>query len=595
MNKTTLYLIVLFIFGLLLRLISASNTGYMPDDSSHAVYAINFLNSGKLEIYSQASSLWYSITDLFFKLFGVGHFPARLPAVLFGTFAILAMFLFTKEVFNEKAGLISAFLLAISPFILKFTISESDPMVLFLLLMSAFFFVKATKNDNNLMFYSISGVFLGLGVITKMYPVLFGIVFAIFGLYQNHRLRKRIFDKKIIKGLILFSVIAFIFVIPVLTHNYLLYKDKGIADFLFTNTLGIGIEKGAQYYSWDAGWGKSHEWLGFFLGNSESLGIKMPTSIYGMSFLLFSDLIVFILGAIGLVYCFFKKREFFILFLLGFIFVFAYLVTIIPLAKHFIFLLLFFIPPASFILSKIKYKVLIIILIAILLFNLIFLGFGGNLPTPQHFYGKSAEAKVMDFNKQIGENSLIVVDSRIYRGKISWMFYGKSYLEALHFLQVMDDPSLIPGEPQSIDVYYVECVTDDCGWGTVKKQPDFNASMEGLTNWFKENGALISEFDEPERYEAYYPFFKNKVTEMAVYSAKITMNSGIIEIASSPKEWYLYTIGYYGEQFDDYTVNGIFDKSLDLFAHLIIYLSMALAFLSCGYVVYLVLRRENEE
>jgi len=592
MKKINIYILLVVLLGLTLRIIAAANTGFMPDDSNHFIYSINFLNSHKLEIYSQASSLWYAITDLFFKIFGVGYLTARLASILFGTFSILAMFLFTKEVFNEKAGLISAFLLAICPFVLKFTISESDPTVLFFLLMSAFFLVKATKEDNNWKFYSLSGVFIGLGIITKMYPLLFGGVFAIFALYQNYKLRKKIFDKKIIKGLVIFFIIAFLFLIPFITHNYLLYKDKGITDFLVTNTLGIGKEKGAQYYSWDAAWGKGHEWLGFIFGNSESLGIKMPTSIYGMNFLFSSDPILFILGAIGLVYCFFKKREFFIFFLLGFIFVFAYLVTIIPLAKHFIFLLMFFVPPAGLIISKINSRKWIIIsLIVILVFDLFYLGIGGYLPTPQHFYGESAEAKVMNFNKQIDSSSLIVVDSRIYRGKISWMFYGKNYFEGLQFLQLMGNETLIPGQIQPIKVYFIECVTDDCGWGTVKKQPDFNQSMEGLADWFKQNGMFISEFNEPERYELYYPTFKNKIIEMAAYSSTINLPSGIIQIANSPKEWYLYIIGYYGEQFDDYTTKGFFDKSLDWFAHMILYLSIILAFLGIGYSIYLIIKK----
>lgn len=594
MKKITFYLLIVFLLGLTLRIIGALNTGYMPDDSNSAIYIINFSSSGKLERWDQSSSLWYNITDIFFRIFGVGHLTARLATIIFGSLAILAMYLLTKEFFNERAGIIAAFLLAISPFVIRFTITESDPVVLFFLLMSAFLFFKAIKNDSNLWLFVISGLFLGLGVITKVYPLLFGLVFIVMGVYQNYGIKNKALNKKFVKGIILFSIIVFLFLIPTLTYNYLLYKDKKIMDFIFTNILGFGREKSEQFYSWAAGWGGSHDWIGFFLGNSTTIpGIKTPTSIYCLKFLLFSDPLVFILGAIGLVYCFFKKRDFFIFFAAGFAFVFAYLATIIPLSKHFIFMLMFFVPASAVILSKIKSnKILKIVLVVILVFNLFFLGLG-NLPVPFHFYGESAIAQVMDFKKDIGENSLIVADSRIYRGEIYWMFYGKPFLEAMTFLQI--NQSQVPGTPQPIDVYYFECVTDDCGWGTIKNQPDFNYSMEYITDWFKQNGVLLAEFNEPERYNPYYPFFiGKKVNIINVYRAQIVLNSGIIQFANQPKSWFMEMVGYSGgEAFDDYTVNGAFDKSLDWFAHFIIYISIVLAFLGIGFVIYLILKKEE--
>ena len=105
---------------------------------------------------------------------------------------------------------------------------------------------------------------MGLGVITKVYPILFVPVLILFAGYINYKSEKKYFNKKLLKGIIIFLVAIFFFCIPVLTHNYLLYKDKGILDSIFTGVTGIGMEKSAEYYSWAAGWGGEHDWVGLF-------------------------------------------------------------------------------------------------------------------------------------------------------------------------------------------------------------------------------------------------------------------------------------------------------------------------------------------
>lgn len=597
MKKTTFILIILIILGFLLRITVAINMGYAADDVTHAIHAINFTKSGKLADYSQSSSLWHYTTDVFYKIFGVGQFSSRIPSIIFGTLSILLIFLLTKEFFGKKAGIIAALLLATSPFHLKFTISEMDVMASFFVLISIFLFVKAIKTENNLKFI-ISGIFLGLGILTKLYPLLFIPVLVIFGLYKNYKIKGKIFDKKIIKGLILFLGVAFIFCIPMLANNYLLYKDKGIMDFIFTQSLGLGKEKAAQFYSWDAGWGAKHDWKGFFLGNSRYVPTKTPASLHALGYVLFSDYIVFILGVLGLAYCCFKKRSYLLLFCLIFLFVFSYLASIILLSKHYLFLLIFLIPPAAVLISKIPIR-LRYIMIFILVFNLIFLGY--NSPyTPTHFYGTNAIAKTIDFkDKNIGENSLIVLDSRIYRARTHWISYNRPYLEGTQFIQIVNIQDQIPGEIQPIDVYYIECVIDDCGWGGISKQPELNQSMEYLTLWFNQTGNLIAEINEPNRNKFYYPIIsnKNKMNMMNIYKAKLNLKSGILDIANQPKNWFLYNVGYVpkGSAFDDYEVNGFFDKTLDKFAHLIIWVSLILAFASSFYVIYLVWKEVKDE
>src|SRR3989344_436952 len=115
-DRIRFYLLIILILGFALRLIAALNLSVSADDMHFSVHAINFLNSGKLVVYDQSASLWYSVTDIFYNLFGVTQLGSRMASLLFGTLSIFSIFFLTKEFSNTKAALIAAFLLAISPF-----------------------------------------------------------------------------------------------------------------------------------------------------------------------------------------------------------------------------------------------------------------------------------------------------------------------------------------------------------------------------------------------------------------------------------------------------------------------------------------------
>ena len=151
-DRTNLYLLISFILGFVLRLINVLNLPTNIDASGHALMAIKFISSGKLGTWNQSVGLWYFLTDLAYKMFGVGDLGARFVALIFGSLSIILIFLFSKEIFNKKVGLIAAFLLAVSPWHITETIPEMDVAVMFFVLFSMLFFVKALKQDKRLFF-----------------------------------------------------------------------------------------------------------------------------------------------------------------------------------------------------------------------------------------------------------------------------------------------------------------------------------------------------------------------------------------------------------------------------------------------------------
>ena len=65
MKRSTIYLILIFILGFILRLIAAINIKVWADDMNTAVAAINFFSSGKLVVYNQSSGLWFAFTEMY--------------------------------------------------------------------------------------------------------------------------------------------------------------------------------------------------------------------------------------------------------------------------------------------------------------------------------------------------------------------------------------------------------------------------------------------------------------------------------------------------------------------------------------------------
>lgn len=604
MQQTMLFLILIFIVGFALRWIAAQNLAVGADDMHFVTHAINFYSSERLITYDQSSGLWFAFTSILYNIFGTTQFASRFAALFFGSFSIFVIYLLAKEFFDEKIALLSAFLLAIAPFHIKNTVAEMDVMAMFFVLTATLLFARALKTDKKRYFMS-SGIFLGLAIYTKVYPLLFIPSLLIFFAYWNHKNKKKMLTKDSGKRIALFLFMIFLFTIPALTHNYLLYQDKGFLDLQFTRTLGLGKNTSAQYYSWDHQFNAKNDWDGLIFGDSDHSAAKQPTLVSSLEFIFKGDPLIFLLGISGLLWIFIyrrEKKEYAVLFLLLIALVLPFLASIILLPKHYLFFEIFLVPLAAFSFEGIRKRTLAltgkeslkILLVLSGIFSLLYLG-----TTPQvsygahHFYGETHIPQIMEFKEEyIPENALIVVDNRIYSGRIHWPFHGRPYLQALDFANLLQQKETLPGKEIPVDVYFFECIKDDCGWGTIKNQPELNASMETIVAFFKDNGALVKTISEPFEERPYFPFYGEQEEIIRVYKVTIPLRESLLTIANQPKEWFLYSIGYEPKekQFDFYQAKG-FGVLLDKLAHFIVTLALILAFLSAVFILYLTFKK----
>jgi hypothetical protein len=388
--------------------------------------------------------------------------------------------------------------------------------------------------------------------------------------------------------------------LPALAHNYLLYKDKGFVDLQFTRAFGLGRDVSSKYYRWT----ESQDWKGL-VATDERLPGRGPRLLVAADIFRLRTPLIFYAGIFGaLIVVIFRRNhvDYPAFLFAGILFVFPFLASITLLAKHFLFLEVLFAPLAglalyeagAFLREKIRIRALPALLLLSGAFTLVLLGLpkipGFYDPHRRSFYGQGQVAQMMVFRDSIASfDPLIVVDTRIYRGRIHWAFHGMPYLEAKDFVPLFQKRDELGGRVVPVDVYYLECARGDCGWGSGRISREGHEQMEALAAFFRKNGRLVRAIEEPADGKPCFPFSGNRETAIRIYSVGIKMTDALPALASLPKTWFLYTIGYgpAGSQFDDYACRGWPDTALNGFAHGIALLALALSMLGVFYPFYL--------
>lgn len=305
--KENYILIIILLFALVLRLFFISpikiwdetiysNLGYElsknPFDYSFSnKYWSDFIPCGNDGIYCwpnagfRAPLLPYTLSIFyFFKLsFLINYF---LPLV--GMLTVFFTYIFGKILFNKKVGLMSAFLLSITPLhVITSGKILTDTFSTFLVLISLICFYLGFQKENN-KYKVLFGLFLGLSLLAR-YTVLWIIpIFLIYFLIRDKSL-------KILKDKYLwYSIIIFLIVLsPWFLYGYSEYN----------NVFGAFVHgaKAAKY------WGGNQPWY-FFL----SQWIKIFSFIG----------IIFIISLIFVIYKKkFVKKEIYLLLIWIFIFI----------------------------------------------------------------------------------------------------------------------------------------------------------------------------------------------------------------------------------------------------------------------------------
>jgi 4-amino-4-deoxy-L-arabinose transferase-like glycosyltransferase len=197
-SKKILFLIIFL--AIILRIVNLENWPiiFNQDEALNGYEAYSILKTGRdhrnnpWPIFFEGFSdkvdnrlpfyIYFSVP--FVAIFGLNKFAIRLPAVILGVLTVLITYYLAKELFEkESIGLLSAFLLAISPWHIFLSRTGLEVIsVPFFSVLTIFFFIKGVKKKK--VFLLLSAISLALLFYTyhiaKLFTPLLGITLLIF-------------------------------------------------------------------------------------------------------------------------------------------------------------------------------------------------------------------------------------------------------------------------------------------------------------------------------------------------------------------------------------------------------------------------------
>ena len=571
------YIFLLVIIGFILRLFAVTRLEPSPDEFHFIVHAIDIIKTKVLEIMDE-SPLWFQLTDLSYIFFGINIISARLIGFLTGSLSIIVIYLITKETFTKKTALIASILLTFSSYHIIFS-TTIDSAMLFFILVSTYFLIKGLKENKESQFI-LATLFYSLAVLTKTIALVFIAPFILFSIYYYYKNDKKIkINKKSLQIIFILAIIFVISMLPILTHNYLLYKDKKLLDLQFSRFLGIG---GEVYKPIEQTLNP------FKISNLFKFGTSGSGILVGLNFFLKYDLLISLLAILGIPIAYKKRKEWTIFLGLWFIFSFIFLAGTSLLPNHFLFgiiplcilssnSIIFLKNKISDIIKVNKKVILTLLLVIIISVNLITISKRGV------FSEKDETMELKEYTDNLPKDSLIIIDSRVYRGRIAWTFNNNHYIETSYIADLINNMENLPGQLIPIKTYFIECAIDDCGWGSVDKE--FNKSVENMIISFKN----IS-IETKVIYDNGKPYY-------IIYETTLNLKESIFSVVDSTHEFMFYPVRYQPEEkiFDKYEIKTTYDRILHTFSYYILKLEVIMAILSFFFIIYLAIKNYKED
>lgn len=200
-------------------------------------------------LHKQPLPLWLMAASM--KLFGINEFSLRLPSIVLSLAMLIVFFLFVLKLYTPKIAVLSSFFLGINGLFLELgagRVATDHYDVLFaVFIFMAIYFAHQHASKNKPSFAIITGIFIGLAVLTKWLPAL--IVLPVHGLLLLHYAHSK---KNIIKTLLLSGTVACSVALPwqcyILSHFPQEAKWEYLHNWLHITTELEGHKNPGTFY-----------------------------------------------------------------------------------------------------------------------------------------------------------------------------------------------------------------------------------------------------------------------------------------------------------------------------------------------------------
>jgi 4-amino-4-deoxy-L-arabinose transferase-like glycosyltransferase len=220
---------------------------------------VTHLNGGALLLRGDAQTYFLNafyppmydlVTVGFFGVGGISVFAGRFVSVVFSLLSVYAVFEFARRIYGVKTALGASILLAVMPgYVWLSRMAMIETMLVFFFTVSALFFFLWVREDK-IKFLLLSGLALGLGVLTKYQAiVLAAVMLTSLVILGRGCLRKKF------RKIPLLIIVAVAVIVPWVLVSYQLYASKMLEQWFYA--LNIGNPDKALY---STGLGRFPEW-----------------------------------------------------------------------------------------------------------------------------------------------------------------------------------------------------------------------------------------------------------------------------------------------------------------------------------------------
>lgn len=224
-ERSKMFLAAIILLGIGLRLYRLGAHSFWYDEASSVAESMNILNV--INAHFLTTPPLFGVILHFWSFLGEGEFLLRLLPALFGMLTVIMSYKFGRMLFNKKVGLISAFLLAVSPFHIYYSQElRAYTLLTFLSLMSIYYFWKSLKRDSISSWICFT-IFTILCVYTQNIALFLLVVINSFLLlfYKKYR--------NLLVKFLKFQFVIFLFCIPWFIVVYHQVINVGILNIFF--------------------------------------------------------------------------------------------------------------------------------------------------------------------------------------------------------------------------------------------------------------------------------------------------------------------------------------------------------------------------
>jgi 4-amino-4-deoxy-L-arabinose transferase-like glycosyltransferase len=167
--------------------------------------------------------LYPMTVSLAYFIFGNLELAGRVVSLFFGTLVIAVGFYLGRQIYNERAGLLTAFFIAIHPYMVRYSGSVlTEGLYHFLVAAVTLLGLKAISS-RNIGFMFLTGLLSVLAYLTKPGAIGFPMVISLWVLFYKIRNIKEDWGKR----LILLASLWAVFILTALPYLLFLYQETG--------------------------------------------------------------------------------------------------------------------------------------------------------------------------------------------------------------------------------------------------------------------------------------------------------------------------------------------------------------------------------